>query len=198
MIESQVCLLVSCRTVQRELLSCTSIRIQTHSRELWRMALVLNPMKIEVTRDDKITAEPHQPSAYSSSPVVLEFRYNYSPLMTPFGLSEVMDQCNLRIKSFYSKLWFGEDIDRSLDVHSRLQGQGATLTRKMLLDLVSTVGLSYPHSETMFSSGDVFPISISIVVAWDVMTKPLVLKDIDGDLLRLVHQSNTFRYCDGA
>lgn len=159
---------------------------------------MLNPMKIEVTRDDKITAEPHQPSAYSSSPVVLEFRYNYSPLMTPFGLSEVMDQCNLRIKSFYSKLWFGEDIDRSLDVHSRLQGQGATLTRKMLLDLVSTVGLSYPHSETMFSSGDVFPISISIVVAWDVMTKPLVLKDIDGDLLRLVHQSNTFRYCDGA
>ncbi|KAE8442931.1 hypothetical protein EG329_002535 [Mollisiaceae sp. DMI_Dod_QoI] len=170
----------------------------TLSRSAENSTGALSLMKIEVTRDDNITVELSQPSAYSSTPVVLQFRYSYNPLMTPFGLSEVMDQRNLRIKSFYSKLWFGEDIDASLNVHSRFQGQETTLTRKMLQDLVATVGLSYPHGETMFSSGDVFPISIGIVVAWDVMTKPLVLRDIDGDLLRLVHQSNNFKYCEGA
>lgn len=152
-----------------------------------------------ISQDDvNISVELHHPSAYSSETVVLPLKFRFNQNLTPFGLSEIMNQRNARTKSFYSKLWFDEDVDRNLDVNSTFYGKETTLTQEMHQDLVSTVGLSYSNSETMFSNSDLFPISVGIIVSWDIMTKPLVLKDIDGDLLRLVHLSNTFEYCEGA
>jgi fatty acid synthase subunit beta, fungi type len=153
---------------------------------------------IEITFQDELTLSfgLHHPSAYKPESIILRLEYQLNSDPVLLGFRDISTHRNERIKSFYSKIWFDEDIAAGLSVNSTFQGQEMTLTKGMLQDLVSTVGLSYSHGETMLSNSDVFPISVGIIVAWDVMTKPLVLKDIDGDLLRLVHHSNTFEYCE--
>ena len=150
--------------------------------------------RISSSQDSEVLVELYQPSQHGLEPVPLLFKFRYNFRTKPHSLSEVMEQRNDRIKSFYSKVWLGQDLDFSKHADSMFHGEEITLSWAMLQDLVSTVGLAYFSDEMTGSACDVFPIDVCIVIAWDVLVKPLLVKDIDGDLLRLVHRSNTFEY----
>ncbi|KAL5358621.1 acyl transferase domain-containing protein [Aspergillus floccosus] len=133
-----------------------------------------------------------------SAPVPLQLCYNYDPSRRPFGLSEVMTHRNQHIKSFYSNLWIGEDANPQMTVHDKYYGREMTLTTELLEGLIEVTGAAFPDHRVMFASTDALPISIGIVLAWEVVSRPLVIHGIEGDLLRLVHLSNTFEYFSGA
>nr|AGN71614.1 fatty acid synthase beta subunit [Monascus pilosus] len=153
-------------------------------------------MRIVCENGVDISVDLQQPSAYTDEMVSLPLKFQYDLGMIPFGISEVIEGRNERIKSFYSKVWFGEDICSVMNARSVFHGSEMALTEAMHRDLLSTVSLAYPHSETALSGVDVFPISVGMFPVWDAMARPLVVNDIDGDLLRLVHESNTFEYCE--
>ena len=153
--------------------------------------------RISSSQDSEVLVELYQPSQHDLKPVPLFFKFRYNSRTRPHSLSEVMEQRNDRIKLFYSKVWLGQDLDLSKRANSVFHGEEITLSRTMLQDLVSTVGTAYFSDEMTRSSCDVFPIDVCIVIAWDVLVKPLLVKEIDGDLLRLVHRSNTFEYASG-
>ncbi|KAF7587174.1 hypothetical protein BBP40_007637 [Aspergillus hancockii] len=154
--------------------------------------------KMVCQNDVDISVELHQPSAFRQEPVILPLQYRFDPGNTSCSLSEKMEGRNDRIKSFYSQLWFGEDVNPDLNLQSVFSGPEMRLTSKLLRDLVSTVNQSYTTHENMFINSGEFPISVGIIVAREVLLKPLTLRDVDGDLLRLVHQSNDFEYCNRA
>ena len=149
---------------------------------------------ISSSKDSEISVDLYQPSHHGLEPVTLPFKFRYDFRTHPHSLSEVMGHRNDRIKSFYSRLWLGQDLDLSKRADSTFAGEEITLSWAMLQDMVSTVGRAYGSDEMTKSACDVFPIDVCIVVAWDVLVRPLLVKDIDGDLLRLVHRSNTFEY----
>ncbi|RAK71383.1 beta subunit of fatty acid synthase [Aspergillus fijiensis CBS 313.89] len=125
----------------------------------------------------------------------LRLFYRFDPSSIPFSLSEIMNERSTRVKSFYSRLWFGEDVSTSGSIHDKFYGKEMTLTEQVLQDMIAAVGQAFPDQRLIFLDSDVLPISIGIVIAWDVLTKPLVLQDVGDDLLRLVHRSNAFEYC---
>ncbi|KAG2421340.1 hypothetical protein HFD88_005314 [Aspergillus terreus] len=151
-------------------------------------------LKITSHNGVDITMELHT----QSSPVPLQLFYQFDPSRSPFGLSEAMKHRNERIKSFYSNLWFGEDANPQMTVHDKYYGRGMTLTTELLESLVEVTGAAFPDHRMMFADTDTLPISIGIVLAWEVISRPLVIHGIEGDLLKLVHLSNTFEYCSGA
>ena len=150
--------------------------------------------RISSSKDSEISVDLHQPSQHGLEPVLLHFKFRYDFRTNPHSLSEIMEKRNDRIKSFYSKVWLGQDLDLSKRADSTFHGEEITLDWAMLQNLVSTVGTSYSSDEMTESGCDVFPIDVCIIIAWDVLVRPLLVKDIDGDLLRLVHRSNTFEY----
>jgi fatty acid synthase subunit beta, fungi type len=156
-------------------------------------------IKITCHNDIDISVELTLPSAHRSESVVLPLQFQYDSTMTPYGIKEVTVGHDNVMKSFYSKIWFGEDISESTtDVRSTLWGPEMTLTPRLLEDVVETIGRVYPHGKNVVGSSDVFPISVGIIGAWDAVAKPIVLSIVPGDLLRLVHQSNSFEYFTGA
>ncbi|KAE8145032.1 sterigmatocystin biosynthesis fatty acid synthase subunit beta [Aspergillus avenaceus] len=153
-------------------------------------------IKISCRNGVDIAVEVHHPSAHSGEPLVLDLRYQVNK--SGLGISEVMKGRNERIKSFYSKLWFGENLRPDLTVNSIFEGRQLTLTRGLLNDLSSVTGYAFQDRNVAFSRSSTLPISVGILVAWEALVQPLVLPDIDGDLLALVHRSNKFEYCEGA
>ncbi|KAL3469429.1 acyl transferase domain-containing protein [Aspergillus californicus] len=128
----------------------------------------------------------------------LRLFYQFDGTRTTFGLSEVMNRRNERIRSFYSSLWFGTDGDSKEAIEATFHGPQMTLTQDMLDSLAVTVGSAFPDYRRITPDTDILPISVGVVIAWEVISRPLTLSHIDGDLLRLVHRSNTFEYRRGA
>ena len=150
--------------------------------------------RIRSTQNSEILVDLYQPSHYGLEPVTLPFKFQYDFKSNPHSLIEVIEQRNCRIKSFYSRLWFGQEPDPSKRTDSTFHSEDITLSWGMLQDIVSTVGRVYSSDEMTQSACDVFPIDVCVIIAWDVLVKPLLVKDIDVDLLRLVHRSNTSEY----
>ncbi|OGM44265.1 sterigmatocystin biosynthesis fatty acid synthase subunit beta [Aspergillus bombycis] len=155
---------------------------------------VKSSMTITCQNGAKIIVELHPPYKAES----LQLLYEFDPSRVPFRLSEIMEGRNERIKSFYSEIWLGEGTTSNIDLHSPFDGRAMKLTRKRFEGLALTVGAAFPDYRIALSDSETLPISVGIIIAWDVMCRPLVLMDIEGDLLRLVHRSNTTAYTPGA
>ena len=148
--------------------------------------------------DSGISVDLYYPSNHGLRPIILPFKFQYDPSGIPCSLSEVMDDRNRRIKTFYSKLWLGKDVDTKKRVDSSFLGEHFILTRAMLQNFLSTVSQRHSNGMSMSTSNEVFPIDFCITIAWDTLIEPLLIDDIDGDLLRLVHQTNSFEYTSGS
>ena len=134
---------------------------------------------------------------YSGNSHALQLLYQFDPGRVPFSLMEVMDCRNERVKSFYSKIWFGSK-DSCMSMRDTFHGTEMILTRELLEAYIEAVGPAFHDYRLIFPESENLPISIGIIVVWDVISRPLVLSEIDGDLLRLVHRSNSFEYYPGA
>lgn len=134
-------------------------------------------------------------SPKGSEPLRLLYKFSET---NNIRLSEVMDKRSERIRSFYSLLWFGHDCNTSQSLNGVFYGPDITLTDDLLDEYNATIGPAYSDHRQMVPSTDVLPISMGIIIAWDVISRPLTLRQIGGNLLRLVHRSNTFEYCSDA
>ncbi|PSN67416.1 beta subunit of fatty acid synthase [Corynespora cassiicola Philippines] len=132
-------------------------------------------------------------------PAALPLKFVYRPDVGYAPIHEVMDARNDRIKEFYYKIWFGDEVcpfDASLA--SKFDGGRATVTSEAINDFVHAVGntgeafVDRPGKEVFA------PMDFAIVVGWKAITKPIFPRAIDGDLLKLVHLSNGFRMIPGA
>lgn len=131
--------------------------------------------------------------------VPLTFRFTYHPETGYAPIREVMDGRNDRIKEFYYRAWFGEkDVPFDAPATTIFDGGRTTVTSQAIADFVHAVGntgeafVDRPNKEVFA------PMDFAIVVGWKAITKPIFPRVIDGDLLKLVHLSNSFRMIPGA
>ncbi|KAK1144935.1 putative PKS/NRPS-like protein biosynthetic cluster [Aspergillus melleus] len=124
----------------------------------------------------------------------LRLLYQYNPHGVPSKLTEVMYRRNERICEFYSNLWFGATQGNDATLNDVFHGPEITLTSEVLNDMIMAVGPAFSDHRVMFPETDIIPIGMCIVIAWKAISRPLVAKGVNGDLLRLVHRSNTFEY----
>lgn len=140
-----------------------------------------------------ISTELCFPSPHNIDHLALQLKFIHNPQRASGSLHEIVDGRNVRIKNFYAQLWLNEKGAIKTDFGSTFHGDKINLTSGMLLEFTSTISNCFESNEIL-TSGNSFPLDYSIVIAWDVLIKPLLLTDIDGDLLRLVHLSNSFEY----
>ena len=155
---------------------------------------------LEITRQsNKIIVTMFEERTVDGQAVGMPLIFTYHPETGYAPIREVMEGRNDHIKRFYYKLWFGDDsIPLDTPITSVFEGGRATVTGKAIADFVHAVG----------NNGEAFverpgkvvyaPMDFAIVVGWKAITKAIFPKAIDGDLLRLVHLSNSFRMYPGA
>lgn len=154
--------------------------------------------RIRCFKSSKISVDLYHPGHDDDRPAMLSFRFEYYADGCHRCLSEDMEQRNHRIKSYYSRIWLRSDLTNGERLDSNFNSEEVTLTWEMLRSTLSTVGKAYANNEMTKSASPIFPMDYCIVVAWEAIVRPLLVKDFDGDLLKLVHRANTFEYAPGA
>lgn len=134
----------------------------------------------------------------SDIPVPLHFKLRYDRTNALFPLSEELQDRDLQIKSFYSRLWLGSDMKNSLGLYSTFGGYRTVLSPEILQQWTCSVGLSHSNDRLVSADTRSFPLNATIIPAWEALVQPLMVPEIDGDLLRLVHLSIEFQLLAGS
>ncbi|KAJ2999622.1 3-oxoacyl-[acyl-carrier-protein] synthase [Globomyces sp. JEL0801] len=125
----------------------------------------------------------------SHNGVPLNLFFVYHPERTYAPIHEVMEGRNARINRFYYQLWFAEsDMPTDLTTSSIFKSAGI-----LNVDEVKAFCNVINNFCPQYSEGKMAPMDFAIVVGWKPIIQALFAKEIDGDLLKLVHLSNSFR-----
>ncbi|EPQ52677.1 hypothetical protein GLOTRDRAFT_112049 [Gloeophyllum trabeum ATCC 11539] len=131
--------------------------------------------------------------------VPLQLQFNYVPSMGYAPIHEVMSDRNHRIKSFYWKLWFGDDSEMpALDVRERFTSPEVTISSSDVERFCAVVGNQTESFKPARTENVMAPMDFAIVTGWQAIMKAIFPAAIDGDLLKLVHMSNGFKMVAGA
>ncbi|KAJ5689024.1 fatty acid synthase subunit beta [Penicillium macrosclerotiorum] len=143
--------------------------------------------------DNIISLHLYQPSNFTAGPATLTIQYRHISTGLSTALEELTNEREARIKLFYSNLWLGYEMDTS-SPDATFTGPPITLTHDLIHELCEALGFLHIH----ISEDNAIPLDVAIVVAWEALVKPLLIPAISGDLLRLVHRSNSIEYCPSA
>ncbi|KAI9205069.1 fatty acid synthase [Polychytrium aggregatum] len=126
--------------------------------------------------------------------VPLQFFFKYVPSMGYALIHEVMEGRNQRIKDFYAALWYISPSESALTPTDVFRST-FVVDKKRLQDFTQIIG---NHAELYSTNTDNVPapMDFAIVAGWKSLVGAILPKEIDGDLLRLVHLSNEFRQID--
>ncbi|TID30496.1 hypothetical protein CANINC_000849 [Pichia inconspicua] len=134
------------------------------------------------------------------TPVPLELYYSYDPSNGFAPITEDMTARNTRIKEFYWKVWFGSKspVDLDFDVESTIDGGSMEINSKDIAQLTHAVGNSCEYFVPRTGRDQLAPMDFAIVIGWKAIMKAIFPKDVDGDILKLVHLSNAYTMLPGS
>ncbi|PVI03116.1 beta subunit of fatty acid synthase [Periconia macrospinosa] len=142
---------------------------------------------------------------YAQNPVApgdicLELGFQFLPGGNACRIFEDLSRRNKRIKNFYSELWLGKRIGSlaASGVHREFSSGQMRIELADVRQFQAVIEASAPDQLVHGHQRTEVPIDYCIVLAWDAVVKPLLISSTDGDLLRLLHRSNEFAYCEGA
>lgn len=130
--------------------------------------------------------------------VALPLLYKFNPEDGFAPIIEITENRNDRIKEFYWKLWFNEPFNLDIDVHKPIPGDEITITGKDIAEFTHAVGNKCEDFVSRSGRKQLAPMDFAIVVGWQSIIKAIFPKTVDGDLLRLVHLSNSYKMYPGA
>lgn len=173
----------------------TIIRIKepSHSHKM------IKTLEISTVGSNEIVVGLIEDRTVEGKPVVLPLKFTYHPEAGYAPIREVMQGRNERIKEFYYRIWFGnEEVPFDAPATSTFDGGRTTVTSQAIADFTHVVGNTGEAFVERPGKEPLAPMDFAIVVGWKAITKPIFPREIDGDLLKLVHLSNGFRMLPGA
>lgn len=119
-------------------------------------------------------------------------RYHANRASAP--ISQVTEGFNDSVKEFYGKLWFSNADEVSKEIAAK-EPLTATFANVFEIKKQAIEFFSAAIGRTLANDGKLLqaPTDFAIVAAWESLIKYLFLKEIDGNLLHLVHLNNGFR-----
>ncbi|KAJ3124388.1 3-oxoacyl-[acyl-carrier-protein] synthase [Nowakowskiella sp. JEL0407] len=151
-----------------------------------------HPSVVVSINGDQITVTLYETLGKEQIP--LEFLFKYKPTQGHNPIHEVMEGRNQRIKEFYGSLWYVKDIGdlKPIDTFR----SKFTVDRQQVENFNEIIG---NRAELYHNKEDLkAPMDFAIVAGWNAIVTAILPKEIDGDLLRLVHLSNEFRMLDNS
>lgn len=166
-----------------------SITSATTGRPLCSVSLVYGP---------RVRATMWAPSATGDNDIDYSLEYVYMPSSKHCSLFSDSEAHDATVKDFYRRLWLPNTDIAGKTVHSTFTGPERVVDEQAVRDLAYCVHAALPDLELNIpSSGDV-PLDLCIVLAWEPLVAPLMLPEVQGDILRLVHRSNKFEHLSSA
>lgn len=128
----------------------------------------------------------------TGKPVELSLMYEYNPDIGYAPITEIVADRNNRIKEFYWKAWFGDD-----NVPEKLpetwKEPAVKVSRNDIKNFVHAVSNRGEAYADISGKPLYAPMDFAIVLGWKAIIKAIFPRDVDGDLLKLVHLNNGYK-----
>ncbi|KAK8093874.1 fatty acid synthase subunit beta [Apiospora hydei] len=98
-----------------------------------------------------------------------------------------------RIQDFYAHVWLGKGGPRAGLLTDRFAGNEFKLTQELQHVLCSAVSHAFLTGSGMVSQTTTLPLEAAVIAAWEALMSPLLIRDLEGDILRLVHHTSPAR-----
>ena len=168
-------------------------------KEMSNSGKMVKTVEVKMTGKNELVVNMFEERNAQGEAIALPLHFTYHPETGYAPIKEVMDGRNDRIKEFYFKLWFGDKTcPFDTPATSVFEGGKATVTSQAIADFVHAVGNNGEAFVERPGKEQYAPMDFAIVVGWKAITKPIFPREVDGDLLKLVHLSNGFRMLPGA
>ncbi|AAS52769.2 AER085Cp [Eremothecium gossypii ATCC 10895] len=131
-------------------------------------------------------------------PVALPLLYKYNPTDGFAPIVEIMEDRNQRIKEMYWKLWLKDPFNLDFDPRDPIESEDFTITSKDIAAFTHAIGNNCEDFVTRPGRPLLAPMDFAIVIGWRALVKAIFPNNVDGDLLNLVHLSNSYRMIPGA
>lgn len=156
-------------------------------------------VKIRSQGNQKIVVECIlSPTTTHVSPT-LRLAFSYHPDAVYAPIREISGGLVDQVSEFYRILWFGtEKLDFDAQTIQDFSGETITITREAISSFLQATGSSCETYLNDTNQQLPAPLDFSIVIAWKALLKPIFLRQIGGNILKLVHLSNKFKRVDGA
>ncbi|KAI0096024.1 enoyl reductase domain of FAS1 [Nemania sp. FL0031] len=133
--------------------------------------------------------------AVPSIPAVLNLEWEFQEATTRLVELKSRDQS---VQAFYAYLWLGR---RDGIVTGRLtdvfHGEDVVLSNHLHNSLNAAIAHAFRDTAIVYDTADI-PAEAAVIAAWDVLMRPLLLPELQVDLLCLVHRSIDIAYTPGA
>ena len=159
--------------------------------ELQQDGTMMKTVEIGMTRDKTIALDLFEHRNANNSPVALRLEYIYEPNKPFAPIREVSENRNERIRDFYYGMWFNEPLRIRPSIYDEFSSPVTEITRDAVLKFIRTI--KKENMPQRKNGRIIAPLDFAMVMGWQAITKPLFAREIDCDLLALVHLSNEFR-----
>ncbi|RYC64520.1 hypothetical protein CHU98_g1678 [Xylaria longipes] len=144
-------------------------------------------LRVEVTHKDAAI-----PSGSAS--LTLEWEYNEHTRQ----LIDVTTNRDGRVQEFYAQLWLAPGgLGREGRLRDVFSGGQFEFTQELQSSLHSVVSHAFIGASPV-SPTWVLPLESAVIASWEAVVRPLLIDDLQGDLMRLVHQSINIGYVSDA
>ena len=146
-----------------------------------------------------ISVRPYTWETSTRSPVSLDMKFKYVPEAGYAPIREVIDDRNDRIYDFYRRLWLG--TERPMDAVPEDSTQTPDIAVFEDDFEVDEVGVRLFNSATSrqgHRNSNQVKMDLAIVLAWKSIAQALLQEPVQGDLLKLVHLSNSVERTTGS
>ncbi|KAI0817879.1 sterigmatocystin biosynthesis fatty acid synthase subunit beta [Xylaria sp. FL0064] len=156
------------------------------------IVVAVKPVTSKHLRVEIIHKDPAVPSGCAS--LVLDWEYDERTRQ----LIDATVNRDRRVQEFYAHLWLGQkDAGREGRLTDIFSGGKFELTQELQSSLHSVVSQAFIGASPV-SPTDVLPLESAVIASWEAIMRPLLINDLQGDLMRLVHQSINVEYVSGA
>ncbi|KAJ2995622.1 hypothetical protein NUW58_g1224 [Xylaria curta] len=134
--------------------------------------------------------------AVRSTPAVLNLEWEFQDATTQ--LVEVSKTRDQSVQEFYAYLWLGRrDGMVSGYLTDIFYGEEVVLSSHLHESLNTAIAHAFRDTAAVRYTPNI-PTEAAVIAAWDVLMRPLLLPELQVDLLRLVHRSINIAYLPGA
>lgn len=152
--------------------------------------------QLESATDDHVDMTVTAPTLDKAIPSKLKFTFQVTNQGRHGFVRETTTDRNSKVRAFFAQQWALPSALLLTQGHNVGYKGKFTICDQHIRDFQRLFSRSsLPLSS---SSCSAVPMDLGIFVTWPALMSPLIALNVDGDLLRLLHRSNTFEYEDGA
>ncbi|KAI3331977.1 enoyl reductase domain of FAS1 [Xylariaceae sp. AK1471] len=139
-------------------------------------------------RVEVIHRDPAVPSGSAS--LALDWKYDEHSRQ----LIDFTENRDRRVQYFYAHLWLGQRwAVREGRLGDNFAGDKFEFTQELQSSLHSVVSHAFIGASPVGPT-NVLPLESAVIASWEAIMRPLLISDLQGDLMRLVHQSINVEY----